>query len=174
MPIARPGVSLSLSILAERCPPAYPEYLVKELRESRQNEIQIDYENLLKNFRRRTHGFWLPHTNSIDARIVGGRLGCLQHRQYSSQTSAEIVEQASLNSASFQVIPQPTVLWDTKTAGWFVHWLCLSDGWLLAGNLRLQRDGAKTKEKLDWKVKQKPGTLDQNTLLQQTSLGKKT
>ncbi|MEG4227861.1 hypothetical protein QUA44_04955 [Microcoleus sp. N9_A2] len=33
------------------------QYLVKESGEWRQNEIQIDYENLLKNFRRRTHGF---------------------------------------------------------------------------------------------------------------------
>jgi hypothetical protein len=44
----------------------------------------------------------------------------------------------------------------------------------LAGNLLLQRDRAKTKEKLDLKIKQKPGTIKQNTLLQQTSLGKKT
>lgn len=33
------------------------QYLLEESGEWRQNEIQIDYENLLKNFRRRTHGF---------------------------------------------------------------------------------------------------------------------
>lgn len=32
------------------------QYLLDESGEWRQNEIQIDYENLLKNFRRRTHG----------------------------------------------------------------------------------------------------------------------
>jgi len=42
------------------------------------------------------------------------------------------------------------------------------------GNLRLQRDGAKRKEKLDLKIKQKPGALKPNTLFQQTILGKKT
>lgn len=33
------------------------QYLLKESGEWRQNEIQIDYDNLLKNFRSNTHGF---------------------------------------------------------------------------------------------------------------------
>lgn len=49
----------------------------------------------------------------------------------------------------------------------------MADFWE-AGNLLLQRDRAKAKEKLSSKLRQKPGAIDQTTLLQQTRLGKKT
>ncbi|MEG3959385.1 hypothetical protein [Microcoleus sp. herbarium2] len=49
----------------------------------------------------------------------------------------------------------------------------MADFWQ-AGNLRLLRDGAKAKEKLSSKISQKPGAIDQTTLLQQMRLGKKT
>ena len=49
----------------------------------------------------------------------------------------------------------------------------MADFWQ-AGNLLLQRERAKAKEKLSSKLRQKPGAIDQTTLLQQVRLGKKT
>jgi hypothetical protein len=49
----------------------------------------------------------------------------------------------------------------------------MADFWQ-AGNLLLQRERAKAKEKLSSKLRQKPGAIDQTTLLQQRRLGKKT
>jgi hypothetical protein len=46
--------------------------------------------------------------------------------------------------------------------------------WWQAGNLLLQRERAKAKEKLSSKLRQKPGAIDQTTLLQLPRLGKKT
>ena len=42
-----------------------------------------------------------------------------------------------------------------------------------AGNLLLQREMVKAKEKLSSKLRQKPGAIDQTTLLQLPRLGKK-
>lgn len=81
-------------------------------------------ENLLKNFRRNTHGFWLPHTDSIDAPVVGRRLGRIQRRRSCSQTSWENVEQASLGSRGIglrfdrSLFSQPTVSWNTKQSAY--------------------------------------------------------